>query len=313
MQFNDIMIVAEKLANGSVSSADKEIKQCQQIVAEMMKTEDGRIQLAEIIEIALVDAYNKFDLAPYIFDKKHFEYGDKPVFKTHKKGIKAYWSAPNSYIPKSENYSTEITMTFESLGVRPTALLSDLKTGRIDSLAQLMSDGQEALTNALYEKVYRVLAQTYNSTKNADNFATTNALNGDTLKKAVNHVRKKVGGNPVIIGDFDLCSVIETFDGYADNEHVQDELREQGYLGKFKGCPIFYLPEILDPVTQKSIVPTNKLFVVGRTIGDMADYGTPDTLQEIDINDKSWSSRTDMEVGFVVTKPEGLYVIEVTD
>lgn len=313
MEFNDIMIIAEKMANGKINSTNTDAKKAQNIIAEMMKTEDGRVQLAEIIEVSLVDAYNKFDLAPYIFDKKHFDYGDKPVFKTHKKGIKAYWTAPNSYVPKSENYSTEITMTFESLGVRPTALFSDLKTGRLDSLASLVADGQEALINALYEKVYKVLAQTYNATKNTDNFATTNALNKDTLEKAINHVRKKVGGNPVIIGDFDLCTIIETFDGYSDNLHVQDEIRQNGYLGTYKGCPLYYIPEVVDPVTQKSIVPTDKLFVVGRKIGNMADYGTPDTLQETNVDDKSWSSRTDMEVGFVVTKPEGLFVIEVTD
>lgn len=313
MEHKDIMIIAEKLANGNINSTDENVKNAQNIIANMMKTEDGRVQLAEIIEVSLVDAYNKFDLAPYIFEKKHFNYGERPVFKTHKKGIKAYWTAPNSYVPKSENYSTEITMTFENLGVRPTALLSDLKTGRLDSLGSLIADGQEALVTALYEKIYKILAQTYNLTKNTENFASTNALNKDTLEKAINRVRKKVGGNPVIIGDFDLCTIIETFDGYVDNEHVQDEIRQNGYLGKYKGCPLYYVPEVLDPVTQKSIVPTNKLFVVGKKIGNMADYGTPDTLQDIDANDKSWSSRTDMEVGFVVTKPEGLFVIEITD
>ena len=312
MPYNFIEL-AEKLSANRLDPKDSNVIEAQNLLAEMMKTEQGRNEVAEIITIALEDTYNKFDLTPMIFDTKHFNYGDKPTFKTHKKGIIAYWAAPNSYIPKSRNYTTEITMEFENLGVRPEALLSELKTGRLDSLASLIMDGREAINTELYRKVYEVLAQAYNSTKNKTNYASTNALSKDVVDAGINHIRKKVSGTPVIVADFDLCTKLETFDGYKDNENVQDELRNQGFLGKYRGCPIIYLPEILDPVTQQSIVPTDKMFIVGRKVGVAGDYGDTDFMQETDINDKSWNCRIDREVGYCVTKPEGLYVIEITD
>lgn len=312
MELQNVVLLAEKIKNHELASNDAKVQEASQLLVKMMATDEGRNELAEIVTIAIEDSFNKFDITPMIFDTKAFKYGDKPVFKTHKKGIKAYWTAPNSYVPKSRNYDTEILMEFEALGVRPEALLSELKTGRLESLATLIADGRDAIEIALYEKIWRVLAQAYNATTNDKNFVSTNTISKQVMDTAVNTVRKKVGGQPVIIGDYDLCTQLEGLEGYSDNETVQNEIRNRGYLGKYRGCPIIYLPEILDPVTMQSIVPTDKLMVVGRKIGCSATYGEVDFMQEVNIDDKSWNCRIDKENGMVVTKPEGMYVIEVT-
>ena len=202
-------------------------------------------------------------------------------------------------------------MQFESLGVRPTCLLSDLKTGRVDSLAGLIRDGREAIELALYEKVYSVIAQTYNAT--SGNHIAGTVLSKTMLDTAINSVHKKVGGQPVIIADYDLCIQIEAFDGFSGLEAVYTEIRNHGLLGKYRGCDIVYLPEILNPVTGQSIVPTNKLFVVGRKIGIAGDYADVDVMNQTNFDDKSWEVRIDKECGFAVTKPEGLYCVEITD
>lgn len=308
-----LLMLAEKLAKNEVSSTDPKMVEASKLIAEMAKTEEGRNELAEIVKIALEDAYNKFDIIPMLFETRHFALGDKPMFKTHKKGIKAYWTAPNAYVPKSQNYETEIFMQFEGLGVRPECLLSDLKTGRVDSLASLVADGREALEMAIYHKVYELLAQVYNAEGSAKNNqqTVTNTLTKAALDAAINQVRKKVGGAPTIIADYDLCTQIESFEGFT--EIAMEEIRNHGLLGKYRGCNIVYLPEIVDPVSQKSIVPTDKLFVVGRKVGVYGDYHDMDFMQETNINDKSWNCRIDKECGFCITRPEGLHVITVTD
>lgn len=309
---NGLVMLAEKLAKNEISSNDPKMVEASKLIAKMATTEKGRDELAEIVKVALEDSYNKFDIIPLLFDTKHFNLGDKPMFKTHKKGIRAYWTAPNSYVPKSQNYETEIFMQFESLGVRPECLLSDLKTGRVDSFGALISDARDAMETAIYQKIYELLAQTYNATGSASGSqaSVSNSLTKTVLDDAINKVRKKVGGAPTIIGDYDLCSQIEGFDGFS--YIALEEIRNTGILGKYKGCNIVYLPEILDPVTQKSIVPTNKLFIVGRKIGVYGDYNDMDMMQEININDKSWNCRLDKEMGACITKPEGIFCITVT-
>lgn len=310
---NGLVMLAEKLAKNEISSNDPKMVEASKLIAKMATTEKGRDELAEIVKVALEDSYNKFDIIPLLFDTKHFNLGDKPMFKTHKKGIRAYWTAPNSYVPKSQNYETEIFMQFESLGVRPECLLSDLKTGRVDSFGALISDARDAMETAIYQKIYELLAQTYNATgsDSGSQVSVSNTLTKAVLDNGINQVRKKVGGAPTIIGDYDLCSQIEGFDGFS--YIALEEIRNTGILGKYKGCNIVYLPEILDPVTQKSIVPTNKLFIVGRKIGVYGDYNDMDMMQEININDKSWNCRLDKEMGACITKPEGIFCITVTN
>lgn len=312
-KLNGLVVLADKLARNEISSQDPKMKEASKLISKMSETEKGRDELAEIVKIALEDAYNKFNIIPMLFETRHFNLGDRPMFKTHKKGIKAYWTAPNSYVPKSQNYETEIFMQFEGLGVRPTCLLSDLKTGRVDSFGSLIADAREAMEIAIYQKIYELLAQTYNATGAGKNnqAEVTNKLTKDALDKAINTVRKKVGGAPTIIADYDICTQIEGFDGFT--EIALEEIRTHGLLGKYRGCNIVYLPEILDPVTQKSIVPTDKLFVVGRKIGYFADYAEMDMMQEQNINDKSWNCRIDKELGCCVTRPEGIYCIEITE
>lgn len=310
---NGLVTLAEKLAKNEISSTDPKLEEASKLISKMASTEEGRNELAEIVKIALEDSYNKFNIIPMLFETRHFKLGDRPMFKTHKKGIKAYWTAPNAYVPKSQNYETEIFMQFESLGVRPECLLSDLKTGRVDSFAALISDAREAMEIAIYQKIYELLAQVYNATGSGKDYQSSVAtkLTKDVLDKAINTVRKKVGGAPTIIADYDLATQIEGFDGFS--EIAMEEIRTHGLLGKYRGCNIVYLPEILDPVTQESIVPTDKLFVVGRKIGVYGDYADMDTMSEININDKSWNCRLDKEMGACITRPEGIYVVEVTD
>lgn len=309
---NGLVMLAEKLAKNEISSNDPKMVEASKLISKMAATEKGRDELAEIVKVALEDSYNKFDIIPLLFETRHFNLGDRPMFKTHKKGIRAYWTAPNSYVPKSQNYETEIFMQFEALGVRPECLISDLKTGRVDSFGSLISDARDAMETAIYQKVYELLAQTYNATGSAKGYqaSVANTLTKTVLDEAINKVRKKVGGAPTIIADYDLCSQIEGFDGFT--YIALEEIRNTGILGKYKGCNIVYLPEILDPVTQKSIVPTDKLFVVGRKIGVYGDYNDMDMMQETNINDKSWNCRLDKEMGACITRPEGIFCITIT-
>ena len=168
--------------------------------------------------------YNKFDIIPLLFDTKHFNLGDKPMFKTRKKGIRAYWTAPNSYVPKSQNYETEIFMQFESLGVRPECLLSDLKTGRVDSFGALISDARDAMETAIYQKIYELLAQTYNATGSASGSqaSVSNTLTKTVLDDAINKFNE-------------ACVLAKTCDEKLKNatDSINKILNEDGSLKEF--------------------------------------------------------------------------------
>lgn len=304
------MELAEMLARGEVSEKDSRVQEAEKFLKELASTEDGRQEIAETIALYIDTNFNKFDIAPYLTENKAFRLGDKPEFRLKKKGIKAYWIAPNSSTPKSRNYQEVLSMEFDSLSVRPEVLIDELKAGRIGSLADLVRDSETAMRNAIAGKVFTILGQVYNETKNAEYFAQdTTSLAKATLDTAIDKIFYKTGKKPVIIGDMMLTNQIMGFEGFT--EEAKEEIRKTGKIGVYRGATILALPEVLDEATGQPIVPQNRLYIVSSKIGYSATYGDSKSGQESSLEDWTWNARIDKEWGMTVTEPQGLYVVEV--
>ena len=303
--------VAEAYKNRTISPNDERVKQVEQMIHSMASTEDGRTEIAELIGIYLQNTMPFVDIAPFITDNRHFNYGERPEFRLKKKGIKAYWIAPNSSTPKSRNYQETLGMDFETVSVRPECLLDELKSGRLGTLQDIMRDAQEALRIAICEKVYTILSQVYNEQNNAEyTTVMTQKLAKESLEEVIDKVVYRTGNRAVIIGDQMLTNQIMGFDGFTPE--AQEEIRKTGSIGYFRGARIIGTPKMIDEANNnKVVVPNNRLFVVGDKIGYSATYGDNKTGQETSIEDWSWNARIDTEYGLAVTKPEGIHVIDI--
>lgn len=308
---NTFFEIAEKLKNRELDMNSKEVKDIENVLMEMASTEDGRTEIAEVIGVYLQEQMNKIDIAPLITDSKHFNLGDRPEFRLKKKGIKAYWIAPNSSTPKSKNYQETLSMDFETLSVRPECLLDELKAGRISSLQELLTDGQEALRTAIVEKIFTILGQVYNEQGAGKEFTTicTSELEKSSVESAIDAVTYRTGKNAVILGDKLLTNQIMGFEGFTNE--ANEEIRKNGTLGYFRGARIIGVNDVYDEALGKSLVPKDRLFVVSDKIGYSATHGDVKTGQENSIEDWSWNARVDMEWGIAITNPKGIQVIQV--
>lgn len=307
---NTFFEIAEKLKNREINPNDKEVKEIENVLMEMASTTDGREEIAEVIGIYLQEQMNKIDIAPLITESKHFNFGDRPEFRLKKKGIKAYWIAPNSSTPKTKNYQETLNMEFETLSVRPECLLDELKAGRIASLMELLTDGQEALRTAIVQKIFTILEQVYNVSTNK-NYLTvcSSKLEKTSLEESIDKVTYRTGKGAVVLGDKLLTNQIMGFDGFTNE--ANEEIRKNGTLGYFRGARILGVNDVYDEALGKSLVPKDRLFVVSDKIGYSATYGDAKTGQENSIEDWSWNARIDMDWGMAVTNPKGIQVIKV--
>jgi hypothetical protein len=302
--------IAENYAKGLLSINDESVKKAQDFLAELASTEDGRQEIAETIAIYLDKNFAKFDIAPYLCNYRNFNLGDKPEFRLKKKGIKAYFIAPNSSTPKSRNYQETLTMEFDSLSVRPECLLDELKAGRVQGFAELLGDAREAMQNAISGHVFTLLGQFYNETTNSTQYKQdTTSLAQASLNTAIDTMFYKTGVRPVILGDMLLTNQIRDFEGYS--EDIKTEITRTGVLGSYRGATILPLPEVKDPATNKILVPKNRIYISSSKIGYAGTYGEAKAGQESSIEDWSWNARIDKEWGMTVTDAQGLYVIEV--
>ncbi len=302
--------IAEKYSTGELSVNDNKVKEAEEFLAELASTEDGREEIAEVIGIYLDKQWAKFDIAPYLCHYRNFKLGDKPEFRLKKKGIKAYWIAPNSYTPKSRNYQETLTMEFETISARPETYLDEIKAGRIQGFAELLRDTRDAVRDGISGKVFTLLGQFYNAIQNSNMFTVdTGSLSEASLKNAIDTVFYKTGKRPVVIGDMMLTNQIMEFNGFT--EEAKEEIRKTGKLGAYRGATILGLPEVKDEATGKVFVPQNRLYVVSSKIGYGGTYGGTKSGQESSIDDWSWNARMDKSWGMTVTDPEGLFVIEI--
>lgn len=307
----NFMEIASDYKNNKLSYNDPKVKKAEALIAEIASTQDGLAELAETIGIYLQQSMNLIDIAPLISESRHFNYGEKPEFRLKKKGVKAFWIAPNSSTPKSRNYDSVIQMEFETLSVRPTCLKDDLLHGRLLSLMELIADAKEALRIAILEKIFVLLGQVYNETNNEDKkyIVDSTNLTPDSVKKAIRTVTYKRGGNPVILGDQMLVSQISEFDGFAPS--IEEEIQRTGQIGVYYGARIIGAPQMYDEANDRVIMPQNRLYVITDKIGYSATYGDSKTGQEESIEDWTWNARIDQDWGFAVTNPEAMAVIEV--
>lgn len=302
--------IAEAYKTGKISENDPKIKKVEALLREMASTEDGRAEIAEVIGVYLQNNMRYMDIAPMLTESKHFNFGDRPEFRLKKKGIKAYWIAPNSSTPKSRNYQETLTMDFETVSVRPETSIDDLRSGRVRTLQELLTDAQEAYRFAICEKVFTILGQVYNETASKELYTTTNALDKKSLSDAIDKVTYNTGNGAAILGDQMLINQILDFEGFTPE--ANEEIRKTGSLGYIRGARIISTPKMVDEANNnKLLFPTNRIFVVGDKIGYSATYGDNKTGQENSIEDWSWNARIDTEYGLVITKPEGIHVIEV--
>lgn len=305
-----IMEIAEQIAKGELSMEDSKVKEAETILRELASSVDGKNEIAQVIGMYIDRVFNKFDIAPYLCEYRNFALGDKPEFRLRKKGIKAYWIAPNSTTPKSRNFQETLTMEFETISARPEVYLEEIEAGRIQGFVELVRDTQNAIQDGISAKVFTLLGQFYNLTKNPEFYAQdTTSLTAETLDDAIDTIFYETGLKPTVIADYMLSQQITKFDGFTDE--AKEEIRMNGKLGTYRGATILGLPKVLDPVTEQNVVPTNKLFVCSQKIGYAGTYGTSKTGQETNIDNWTWNVRLDKNWGMTVTEPKGLFVIEI--
>lgn len=308
----NIFEIAEKYKNHEIDKTSPEYMEVSETLINLWKSADGRMELAQYVYETVEKYMIRTDISQYIFQYKTYSATDKPVFKERKKGLRAYWIAPNSYTPKSQNYDAQFTMSFDTLSIAPTCYQDDLIYGKVDSFAQLIADAGEAIQDAIDIRTYAVLKQTFNATTNQGNyFPVSTAITESVLDDAINAVIDSgVSGTISIVCRSKVAKTIAKFTGFVQlqlSEAVKNEINTRGYIGNYSGCKIV----ILDEDDRKQI-PNNFAFIVAEKVGYAATKLTNKVGQSTDNDDWSWTMKADYEKGWVILHPDRMALIEIT-
>lgn len=236
---------------------------------------------------------------------KQFPQGSKPIFKRKLGALRGKQFV--TQVGLSGIYetfrldSTYLEVPTKAYGGAATIEFERFLDG-LESLDDLMFIVQEGLEDAFYKEVQDALMATINIMPNA-NHHTNASFNGTEMVNLIN-VARAYGGNANIFCTPEFAATITTSGSWADGGwslKEQDELRNQGYIGAFKGAGIFVLPQSFtdynntDKVINPGfayILPSGgaaderivKVAMEGNTIVD--DYKNADRSMEIQIYKK---------------------------
>lgn len=308
----NIIEIAEKFKAHEIDAENVDYAECSEAIKNLWKTTDGRMELAQLVYETIQTRMIRTDISQYIFQYKTYGLTDKPVFKERKKGLRAYWLAPNSFTPKSQNYDSQFTMSFDTLSIAPTCYQDDLSFGKVESFAQLIADAAEAIQDAIDIRTYAVLSQTFNETVQPLQYtAVSTALTETVLQDAIKQVRKSGSAGKIsIICRYGVAMTIAGFTGYKElqlSDAAKDELRTRGVIGSYLGCAVIVLED-----DSRGQIPDNYVFVVAEKIGYAGTKTTNKVAAETNSKDWSWTIKADYEKGWVILHPEYMALIEIT-
>lgn len=220
-----------------------------------------------IVESVRQDIYTQ-DVAAMIADQRTFGPGEELQFKT-REGLVAYVIDPGSFAPRSQITNTVVTLPKKTITVATELDLNQLRSGRYGSIADIKQQAAEQILGAKSKMVWDASIAAVTSSTADSNYRTVASTASASTKKtaldaAISYLEDYTqAGAKAIIGRFSSLSFLEDL----DNTIYPDQMRQQiyqgsGFLGNYKGVPVFRLKSFLN-VYDVQQVSANNILVLG--------------------------------------------------
>jgi hypothetical protein len=290
-------------------------------VASLMKDQNQRFALAEMITEFVEPTHIMTDFVSMLLDARSLNPGDSLV-KRIRKGIKVH-----SFVPGTKPLRSEITIAdrmnfaLDTWHVGVTANTLDLARGDIGTVDEIKNETQKVLRDYLYAKVFTALTTVWTTANTPSNFTD---VGGDVTKTALDAmievILQRAPSVKAIAGVRSALQPITEFAGWANlstsayrmADSVSEELARTGWVGQYKGIPLVVIPEDRDIVTDVAKVPTNKVLVIGDSCGEYITYGpaNPVEYEDKEIIPPQWNYSLWGQHAFMIDKAARLGILE---
>ena len=261
-------------------------------------TDEKRRALAtKIVESVRQDIYTQ-DIATMIAEYKTFGPGDELQFRTQE-GLVAYVIDPGSFAPRSMLTNTVTTLPKKLITVATELDLGQLRSGRYGDIANIKTKAAEQILGAQSSMMWEVAWRAVTSSTADNNYATVSSTASTATKKsaldaAISYLEDYTqAGAKAIIGRFTALSFLEDLDYSTLPDSLREVVYKEGFLGVYKGVPVFRLKSFKDIYkTQK--ISANYILVLGT---DALKWGVEEPGLEIYEQVKGTTTRS-WEIAF---------------
>lgn len=276
--------------------------------------------LAELLVEYIQPNHITADFVGLLLNTRSLKPGDSLV-KKMRKGIKVQTLVPGSiHLANEVTVRERMTYSLDGADVKVGYDEWDIENGDIGTVQEISREMMTKLRDFYMNKVFTALSTIWTVGNTPDNYTNVGgALNATVLKNAIDHVNQTVGKAKAIVGVRSVLTPITTFgaswsDGTADQrvDSNIEEIMKSGWLGRYYGVPVIALSQEWDnPEDYNTLLPTDKVLVLGENVGEFITYGEVRSKQWTDMNPTPPRFNLELwqQFGMIIDKAMGIHVL----
>lgn len=300
-------------------------KQAQETFAALASDKNQRQALAAWIVDWIQPNHYTSEIMNLMLPTRSLNLGDALVKKV-REGIEV-----RTLVPGAVHMASEITVTdvanymLNGADVKVHANLWELESGELGTVGSIRSEMLAKLTDFYITRTYNALVNIWNDSNTPNNYASGSALTATLLEDAIDEVTYRMGRVRVVLGARKTLLPITKFGAFWDNgagsptivgsQTRIDEVLNNGWLGRYYGADIVGLDQMWkSPTDYTTMIPEDKILVVGDSVGEFINYGPVREKQWDDMNPTPpvWILELYQQYGMIVDNASGIYVINIT-
>jgi hypothetical protein len=290
-------------------------------LASLLK-DNKREALAQLIVEYIQPNHITADMTSLLLNTRTLNPGDALVKKV-RKGWKVRTLVPGSVHLASEiTVSDRINYVLDGADVKVTYNEWELQSGQLGSIEEIRNEMSLKLRDYYFGKIFTALSTVWSATNTPLNFTNVGgALTATALENAIDRVNQITPGVRAVIGTRAALAPITKFGAFwsdgVNNARIPEnisEIMQTGFLGHYYGAPIIALDQIYDnPEDYNALLPTDKVLVIGESVGEFITYGDVKTKEWTDMEPTppQWYLELWQQFGMIIDRAEGIYVIKV--
>jgi hypothetical protein len=296
--------------------------QLNEAVASVMKNKAQREALAQMIVEYVQPNHITVDFVSMLLNSRSLQPGDS-LIKKLRKGLQVH-----TLVPGAIHLAHEITVTeranyvLDGADIKVTASEWDLENGNIGTVGEIRTEMMAKLRDYYLNKVFTALTTVWTAINTPDNFLSVGGpVTSAVLKTAIDYITDITGGVKAVVGVKSLMNPITEFGAFWRDtttgavgaiDSALEEVKNAGKLGVFYGAPLITLQQIWDnPEDYNTLLPTDKILVIGENVGEFITYGTEKWKEYTDPRPTppQWFLELYQQFGLMVWKAQGIYVL----
>lgn len=286
-----------------------EVNRLNQEAADLFYDKAWRNEIAQEVGREVYYGFDHMNMVDLVTETERLGLNETATIDLEIRGLTAFHIARGGVIEESTIHGETAYLPKDQIGIHIREHVDRIQTNFVPSVQKLVSLAPRRIDAEINRRVISTLQAAIPSS--SAYYVSTANVTLTQVQTALDAVRNEVepeAGDPVIIGRSAMLNKLRnaTTNGLAFNYFMpsinEDQLRYGETPNTLFGARVLDVGNYRDE-NGRSYFPNNELWIVGRSAGKTAFYGTPRTTEWIEDEGEYWHWQTRLNYGVSIVRP----------